>query len=169
MAEGVRTKNGVVNPTVAPETGERAVDFKINFDDTLNVLLESSPFGLVILFVVLVVANNIIFRKDVFFPYIYCKEIKIYFMNSVVTCKKKYPFISQFVQAMEDINAHNYVSESDSELKSLLVFFKLYVVSCRKLKMLQRKLSNDDIEVQMSREYDEWRNTLNERVKEIGQ
>lgn len=70
-------------------------------------------------------------------------------------CQKyKYPFIGKFVDAMEIINAPEYVTSSETDLKSLLIFFKLYVSMCRKLKSNGFELSKANIQSAMDQEFD---------------
>lgn len=66
----------------------------------------------------------------------------------------KYPFISSFVDAMEIINAAEYVASSETDLKSLLVFFKLYVQVCRQLKKQGFELTNENIKTTMDCEFE---------------
>ena len=58
---------------------------------------------------------------------------------------KKYPFIDQFVKSMENINGSEYVTGEETDLKSLLIFFKLYITTCRELKQQNILLCHDNI------------------------
>lgn len=72
--------------------------------------------------------------------------------------KNKYPFITDFVNSMENINASEYVSSNETDLKSLLSFFHIYIVTCRKLKSHNISLSSDNIIPFMEHEFDIWKN-----------
>ena len=69
--------------------------------------------------------------------------------------KPKYPFIETFVNSMNNIQAHDFVS-SDLDLKSLLVFFQIYIYVCRMLKKEKIQLSPENITKYMEVEYEIW-------------
>lgn len=70
----------------------------------------------------------------------------------------KYPYISRFVDAMENINAHEYVTSTETDFKSLFIFFKLYVDTCRVLKENNTELSKENIDDFMQMTFDEYKN-----------
>jgi hypothetical protein len=76
----------------------------------------------------------------------------------------RYPFINDFVNSMCSINAHEYVSSNETDFKSILFFFKLYVISCRSLRSKEIELNPETISDLMQHEYDLWR-IDNSRIK----
>lgn len=65
-------------------------------------------------------------------------------LPSKLIVSKKYPFISEFVESMNHINAQEHVL-SDLDTKSLVYFFQLYAQICRILKNNNQELSIDNI------------------------
>jgi hypothetical protein len=69
----------------------------------------------------------------------------------------RYPFIYNFVHAMQSVDAQNYVTSNDTDLKSLLNFFQMYIISCRKIKSAHYPLSTLNIVSFMEDEFDIWK------------
>ena len=68
----------------------------------------------------------------------------------------KYPFIHNFVDAMSQINAHEHVT-NQMDLKTLLVFFQIYIISCQKLNTMKIPVTNENLYRMMECEFDLWR------------
>ena len=77
-------------------------------------------------------------------------------MKQIQKCQK-YPFLNTFVKAMASINAAEYVTSSSMDLKTLLVFFEIYIESCNKVKGNGLPLDEDNILEFMTNEYEIWR------------
>lgn len=75
---------------------------------------------------------------------------------STITKSIKYPFIQRFVSAMSNIEAQDHVT-NDLDLKTLLVFFQIYIVSCKKLKSQQIPLSDENVYQMMESQFELWR------------
>jgi hypothetical protein len=109
---------------------------------------------------------NIILRKFSFLINIYLLKINLLLYTMSVTTTtttvlpNKYPFIQKFVDAMESVNAHEYVTSNETDLKSLFVFFKLYVNVCRNMKTEGVPLTNENIGVYMTHEFESNRGNL---------
>lgn len=73
----------------------------------------------------------------------------------VIEKKVKYPFIKQFVNSMGLINAQDHVS-NELDLKTLIVFFQIYVNSVKKLKYKGIDLTENNIYQAMESEYQIW-------------
>jgi hypothetical protein len=58
---------------------------------------------------------------------------------------------------MDNIQAHELVTGTDIDLKTMFIFFKLYVTSCRKLKAQNVTLNNSNIKLEMKSEFDIWK------------
>ena len=80
----------------------------------------------------------------------------------------KYPYISRFVDAMQSINAHEFVTSNDLDLKSLFIFFKLYVNTCRTLKLEGVDVSKENIDIAMQIEYEREKTNLDEIINDPG-
>lgn len=59
-----------------------------------------------------------------------------------------YPFIDDFVKAMDSINAHQNVL-NDLDLQSLSIFFALYIDTCREFDRAGSMMSNEMISERM--------------------
>jgi hypothetical protein len=84
-------------------------------------------------------------------------RMKVPDTNDVVIIEKvvKYPFIKQFVNSMSQINAQDHVS-NPLDLKTLIVFFQIYINSVKKLKDNCIDLTENNIYQSMENEYQIW-------------
>jgi hypothetical protein len=77
------------------------------------------------------------------------KEVGTLTTNKMVLKSTKlYPFIDDFVSAMDSINAHKNVLQ-DIDLQSLSIFFALYIDTCREFDRDGKEMSNEMISRRM--------------------